>query len=107
MRVVVVRNAVFFTYLYFSPAHLSESRRVTQKSFFHSNDSTLISMATVGETLKTLMEMGFSEKHANKALTKTGWKGVEPAMEWLLSHPEGEEDEDDDDEMDVPVEPQV
>lgn len=44
---------------------------------------------TVAGILSTLKDMGFSEERANKALTKTGWKGVEPAMEWLLAHPEG------------------
>ena len=39
-------------------------------------------------------------------MNKTGWSGVESAMEWLLSHPEGEEGEDeDDDEMQVEAEP--
>jgi hypothetical protein len=28
-------------------------------------------------------------------LNKTGWSGVESAMEWLLNHPEGEDDEED------------
>lgn len=45
---------------------------------------------TVEGILKTLEEMGFSKERAQQALTQTGWKGVEPAMEWLLSHPEGE-----------------
>merc|ERR1711935_797500 len=54
----------------------------------------------------TLKDMGFSEERAKKALNKTGWSGVESAMEWLLNHPEGEGDEDeDDDEMEV--EPEI
>ena len=39
-------------------------------------------------------------------MNKTGWSGVESAMEWLLNHPEGEEGEDEDDgEMQVEAEP--
>jgi Holliday junction resolvasome RuvABC DNA-binding subunit len=38
-------------------------------------------MPTVEETIKTLVEMGFSEERAKKALNKTGWNGVEQV--WL------------------------
>jgi len=48
----------------------------------------------VEATLTQLQEMGFSEAKAKKALTQTGWSGVEAAMEWLLANP------DDDGEMD-------
>jgi hypothetical protein len=34
-------------------------------------------MSTVEETIKTLVEMGFSEEKAKKGLNKTGWAGVE------------------------------
>ncbi|XP_051174776.1 UBX domain-containing protein 1 [Leptopilina boulardi] len=33
-----------------------------------------------------LVDMGFSQSSAEKALQVTGNKGVEPAMEWLLAH---------------------
>jgi len=62
-------------------------------------------MPTIEETINTLKDMGFSEDRAKKALNKTGWSGVEAAMEWLLSHPEVEgEEDDDDDEMQVEAE---
>ena len=38
-------------------------------------------------------------------MNKTGWSGVESAMEWLLSHPEGEDEEEEDEEMQA--EPEV
>merc|ERR1712158_158392 len=62
-------------------------------------------MPTIEETINTLKDMGFSEERAKKALNKTGWSGVESAMEWLLNHPEGEGDEDEDEEMQA--EPEV
>lgn len=48
-----------------------------------------------------LQEMGFSQEKAKKALMMTGWKGVEPAMEWLLAHPDddGTLDEEEQEEM--------
>jgi len=62
-------------------------------------------MPTIEETINTLKDMGFPEERAKKALNKTGWSGVESAMEWLLSHPEGEDEEEEDEEMQA--EPEV
>ncbi|XP_046611528.1 UBX domain-containing protein 1 [Neodiprion virginianus] len=38
-----------------------------------------------------LVDMGFSQAKAERALQITGNKGVEPAMEWLLAHSDGAE----------------
>lgn len=60
-------------------------------------------MPTVEETITQLKEMGFSEEKAKKALMMTGWKGVEPAMEWILAHPDddGTLDEEEQEEMNL------
>ena len=35
-----------------------------------------------------LIEMGFGRGRSHKALSRTGWVGVEAAVTWLLSNPE-------------------
>lgn len=35
-----------------------------------------------------LMEMGFSETRAQKGLAKTGYQGIQQAMDWILAHSE-------------------
>ena len=51
------------------------------------------------------VKLTYPQERAKKALNKTGWSGVESAMEWLLSHPEGEDEEEEDEEMQA--EPEV
>ncbi|GFU33550.1 UBX domain-containing protein 1 [Nephila pilipes] len=41
--------------------------------------------------LSMLMDMGFDQSQAERALRVTGNKGVEPAMEWLLAHTDANE----------------
>merc|ERR1712051_331793 len=66
------------------------------KLFFSSN----LKMPTTEEQINTLKDMGFSEERAKKALNKTGY--LEAAMEWLLNHPEGEDENEE-----MPAEPEV
>ncbi|XP_048732683.1 UBX domain-containing protein 1-like [Ostrea edulis] len=49
--------------------------------------------------VQTLMEMGFSKDRAEKALAKSGYKGVQIAMDWLFAH---EDDADIDDPFETP-----
>ena len=39
---------------------------------------------TVEETIKNLVEMGFSEERSKKALNKTGWAGIEQLVYLVL-----------------------
>lgn len=43
--------------------------------------------------VQTLMEMGFTQNRAERALAKTNYKGVQLAMDWLFAH-EGDADID-------------
>jgi len=45
-------------------------------------------MATKDQQITQLMEMGFGNNRVVRALQATAFKGVEPAMEWLLAHTE-------------------
>ncbi|XP_077311986.1 UBX domain-containing protein 1 [Lithobates pipiens] len=52
-------------------------------------------------TLESLLEMGFPQTRAEKAVSATGNQGIESAMDWLMEH----EDDPDIDEPVAPVEP--
>lgn len=43
-------------------------------------------MSTKEQQTSQLLDMGFGNNRVVRALQATGWKGVEPAMEWLLAH---------------------
>ena len=43
-------------------------------------------MASKDQQITQLMEMGFGNNRVVRALQATAFKGVEPAMEWLLAH---------------------
>jgi len=43
-------------------------------------------MASKDTLVNTLLDMGFGNIRAVRGLQATGFKGVEPAMEWLLAH---------------------
>jgi len=43
-------------------------------------------MASKENLMSMLLDMGFGNNRAVRGLQATGFKGVEPAMEWLLAH---------------------
>jgi len=43
-------------------------------------------MSSKDQLVNTLIDMGFGNNRAVRGLQATGFKGVEPAMEWLLAH---------------------
>jgi len=43
-------------------------------------------MSNKEQQTSQLLDMGFGNNRVVRALQATGWKGVEPAMEWLLAH---------------------
>jgi len=48
--------------------------------------SEIIDMASKENLMNMLLDMGFGNNRAVRGLQATGFKGVEPAMEWLLAH---------------------
>ncbi len=49
--------------------------------------------------LQTLLDMGFPEPRARRALVKTGHKGAQVAMDWLFDHADDADIDDPVDEV--------
>jgi len=53
---------------------------------FYKREIQISIMSTKEQQTNQLLDMGFGNNRVVRALQATGFKGVEPAMEWLLAH---------------------